>query len=232
MGSVLPLHEFIFCFSCNDIQRQKLSSFLFLSAYHGTMRTGSLMFDFLLNAQRSQYHTVDDKMHSSTTECCLSYILNHRLAYFPGTHCWASKSTRRPWLWRCRKPKGVLSNVNSQLRWRQSEAIGCSKKLVPFWGLVLALKYLPYLLNIASRSEELIALAKMWSYRPFLLSLFPHDAKKAGKAVRQYLARFGRKQECERVAVGPSLLCILQKLNELRFADRNQILGRLKKARI
>jgi len=85
--------------------------------------------------------------------------------------------------------------------------MGCIKKLQPFWAVVLALKYLPYLLNKATRSEELMALSKMWPYRPFLLSLFPHDAKKAGKAVRHYLSRFDGKELCESIKVGP--LCYL-----------------------
>ena len=173
---------------------------------HGTR---ALLFEFFSNPHRSQRHVVDHQMHSSITGHCFSYILNHRLAFFPGIHRWVRKSTHRPWLWRWRKPKGVLSNVYSQFSWQQYEHIGCKKTFEPFWALVLALKYLPYLLNIATRSEELIALAKMWSYQPFLLSLFRHDAKQAGKAVRQYLARIDGKQECESVAVGPPLLCIV-----------------------
>jgi len=97
---------------------------------------------------------------------------------------------RRPWLWRWRKPKGVITNVNSQFRWQHYEYVGCNKKFRPFWALVIALKYLPYLLNKATRSEELIGLAKTWLDRPFLLSLFLHDAKKAGEAVEHYLSRF------------------------------------------
>jgi len=99
----------------------------------------------------------------------------------------------------------VITNVKSQFRWRQREYIGCTKKLEPFWAVVVALKYLPYLLNKATRSEELIVLSKMWLDRPFLLSLFPHDAKKVGKAVEHYLSRFDGREEpdCERVAVGP-----------------------------
>ena len=182
-----------------------------------------MLSDFFSNPQRSQHHAADIKMHNSITERCFSYILNHRLAYFPGIHRWAGKSTQRPWLWRRRKPKGV-TNLNSEFRWRQGEPKGCNKKLLPFWALVVALKYFPYLLNKATRSEELIALAKMWSYRPSLLaSLFPYDTKKAGKAVRCYLACFNGKEECESVAVRSPLLCIV--LNELRCAGRNDFLA-------
>jgi len=85
--------------------------------------------------------------------------------------------------------------------------MNCNTKFEPFWALVLALKYLPYLLNKAARSEELIALAKMWLYRPSLLaSLAPHDTKEIRKAVRHYLARFDRKRKCESIAVRPPLL--------------------------
>jgi hypothetical protein len=113
-------------------------------------------------------------------------------------------------LWRWRKPKGAIANSLSEFRWREKEYIECDKKLEPFWALVLALKYLPYLLNKATRSEELIALAKMWSYRyPLLVSLFPHDTKKAGKAVKHYLSCFDGKKQCKSIEVGPPPLCIL-----------------------
>ena len=202
----MPLHEFIFCFSCDDIQRETLFSFVDQSIYDSISETGTLLIDFFSNPRRSQHHTVDDKMHSSITQRCFSYILSHRLTYFLGIHYLARKLKHRPWLRRRRKAKGVLTDVNSQFRWQQGEYMNCNTKFEPFWALVLALKYLPYLLNKAARSEELIALAKMWLYRPFLLSLFPHGAKKAGKAVRHYLARFDRKRKCESIAVGPPLL--------------------------
>jgi len=207
--SILLPHEFIFCFSCDEIQRLTLFSFLPQSTYDWASGTGPLLFYFFSNPQRSQCHAVDDTMHCSITERCFSYILDHRLTYFPGIHRWASKSSHRPWLWRWRKSKGALSDINSQFRWQQREHVACHKKLIPFWALLLALKYLPYLLDEATRSEELVTLAKMWSYRPFLLSLFPHDAKKVGKAVRHYLARFDGKERRESVAVGPPLLSIV-----------------------
>jgi len=153
-----------------------------------------VLFDFLSDPQRSQHHAVDNKMHNSVTERCFSYILNHRPAHFPGVHRWARRSTHRPWLWNRRKLKALITNVNIQFKWRQREHIGCAKKLEPFWAVVLALKYLPYLLNKATRSEELIALSTMWLDRSFLPSPFPHDAKKAGKAVRRYLSRFDGKE--------------------------------------
>jgi len=207
--SILLLHKFIFCSSCDVIQWRFLFSFIFHCMLDPEFGTTTLLFDFFSNPQRSQHHALDNQIHSSTTERCFSYIINRRLAYFPGIHRWAKKSRHMPWLCRRRKPKGVLTDVNSQFRWRQNEHIGCNKKLEPFWGLILALKYLPYLLHNATRSEELIALAKMWSNRPFLLSLFPHDAKKAGRAVKQYLDRSDGKEQCERVAVRPPLLCIV-----------------------
>ena len=207
-NAILALHGLIFCFICDDIQRGIFHSFMFDSVFGHDARTP--LSEFLSNSQRSQHHAVDNKMHNSVTERCFSYILNRRLAHFPGTHPWESKTTRRPWLWRWRNPKGVITNVNSQLGWRQGEYIGCSKKLEPFWALVAALKYLPYLLNKATRSEVLIALAKMWSYRPSLLaSLLPYDTKKAGKAVKRYLSRFDEKEQYEGIAVGPPLLCIV-----------------------
>ena len=154
---------------------------------------------------------MDDRLYNSITERCFSYILNRRLTHFPGIHHWASKSKYKPWLWRWRKPKDAITNTPSEFRWWQRKHIGCHKKLQPFWALVLALKYLPYLLDKATRSEELIASAKVWPYRsPLLVSLFPHNTKNAGKAVENYLARFDRKRQCEReVAVSPPLRCIV-----------------------
>ena len=67
--------------------------------------------------------------------------------------------------------------------------IGRNKKLEPFWALSLALQYLPYLLNKATKSVELIALAKKWS-NCYCQPLFPRGTKKAVKAVEHYLARF------------------------------------------
>ena len=127
-------------------------------------------------------------MHNSIAERCFSYIINHPLAHFPGIHDWASKSKRRPWLWRWRKPKGAITNILSEIRWRQKKHIRFNTKLRPFWALVIALKYLPYLFNKATRSEELIALMDMWPYRyPLLVSLIPHDTKKAGKQLNTTL---------------------------------------------
>jgi len=206
-SSILVLQGIIFSFICDDIQRIPLHSFIYESL-SGTVAS-TVLFDFLSDPQRSQHHAVDYKMHNSVTERCFSYILNHWPAHFPGVHRWARQSTRRPWLWRWRKPKGVITNFNSQFRWQQEEYVKCTKKLEPFWALVVALKYLPYLLNKATRSEELIALAKMWLDRRFLLSLFPHDAKKAGKAVRRYLSCFDGKEPCESFTVGSTLLCIV-----------------------
>jgi len=206
---ILVLHSLIFSFICDDIQRRNLREIILKPLFEREF--GTLLFDFLSNPQRSRHHAVDNKMHNSVTERCFSYILNHRPAHFPGIHRWARKCTRRPWLWRWRKPQGVITNVNvnSQIGWRQAKYIGCSKKLEPFWALVLALKYLPYLLNKATRSEELIALAKMWSYRLSLLaSILPYDTKKAGKAVKHYLSRFDARRQYEGIAVGP-LLCIV-----------------------
>jgi len=216
----LVVHGLIFRFICDSpSQQMTLRSFIYLFTYD----TATQMLDFLSNPQRSQHHAMDRRTHNSISERCFSYILNRRLTYFPGIHDWASKSKHRPWLWRWRKPKGAITNTVSEFMWRQKEHIGCHQKLQPFWALVLALKYLPYLLDHATRSEELITLAKMWLYQcPLLVSLFPHDTKKAGKAVEHYLSRFEGKAQCEsEVAVGPPPLCIVQKL---KCADRNDLL--------
>ena len=198
--NALVVHGLIFRFICDDIQQKTLRSFI------GSLIVleADTLLDFLSNPQRSQHHAVDHRTHNSITECCFSYILNRRLTHFPGIHHWASKSKRRPWLWKWRKPKGVIANTLREFRWRQKEYIRCNKKLEPFWALVLAVKYLPYLLNKATRSEELTALAKMWSYRyPGLMSLFSCDTKKAGVEVERYLSRFGGKEQ-----VGSPPLCI------------------------
>ena len=74
------------------------------------------------------------------------------------------------------------------------ERVRCNKKLERFWVLLPALKYL---LDEATRSEELITLANMWPYRYTLpVSLFPRDTK-PGKAVERYLSRFDGKEQCE-----------------------------------
>jgi hypothetical protein len=190
-ADALVVHGLIFPFTCDNSQQTALRSFI-LSFIAPDAKP---LLDFLLNLQRSQHHAVDVRMHNSVTERCFSYILNRRLIHLPGIHHWASKSKRRPWLWRWRKPKRAIANCLSEFRWRQKEHIGCNKKLRPFWAVALALKYLPYLLNKATRSGELIALAKIWSHRdPLPVSLFPYDTKKAGKAVKHYLARFDGKE--------------------------------------
>jgi len=204
-GDALVVHGLIFRFICHDdIQRKTLLSFID-SLYDPHLTPPP---DFISNPQRSQHHAVDHRTHNSITECCFSYILKRRLTHFPGIHRWSSKSKCRPWLWRWRKPKGAITNTLSEFRWRQKKHIRCSKKLGPFWALVLALEYLPYLLNGATTSEELVALARMWSYwYPPPVSLFPRYTKRAGKAVESYLSRFDRKRKCEsEVAVGPPLL--------------------------
>jgi len=207
--SILVLHGIIFSFICDDIQWMPILSFTHKSFSGIQSVAPMLLFDFLSDPQRSRHHAVDKKMHNSVTERCFSYIFNHRPTHFPGVRRWARKSTRRPWLWRWQKPKGVITNVNSQFRWQRDEYLGCTKKLQRFWAVVLALKYLPFLLHQATRSEELIALAKMWLDRPFLLSLFPHDAKMAGKAVRRYLFRIDGNELFESITVGLLLLCIV-----------------------
>jgi len=203
--SLLVLHGLIFRFICDDIQQKTLHSFA-LSLLISPRKT--LAFDFFSNPQPSQHHAVNPQTHNFITERCFSYILNRRLTHFLGIHHWASKSKHSPWLWRLRKPKGAITYTLSEFRWRRKEHIGCHKELEPFWALVLALKYLPYLLNKATGSEELIGLAKMWSYRyPLLVSLFPRDTKRAGKAVETYLSRFDRKRQREsEIAVSPPLL--------------------------
>jgi len=191
IADALVVHGLIFRFICDDNQQTILRSFM---GWVIMPRRATLLSDFFSNPQRSQHHAVDDRMHNSITECCFSYILNRRLTYFPGIHRWASKSKSRPWIWRWRKPKGIITN--SQIfGFRQKQYIGCNKQLEPFWALVLALKYLPYLLNKATGSGDLIALAKMWLYRyPLPVLFFPRDTKKAGKAVEHYLARFDGKE--------------------------------------
>jgi len=203
-ADALVVHGLIFLFIFNGIQQMALRSFI-LSFNAPEAKP---LLDFLSNPQRSLHHAVDVRMHNCVTERCFSYILNCRLTYLPGIRHWASKYKRSPWLWRWRKPKRAITNCLSEFRWRQKEHIGCNKRLQPFWAVALALKYLPYLLNNATRSGELIALAKIWSYRdPLPVSLFPYDTKKAGKAVEHYLALFDGKEQCEsEVAVGPPLL--------------------------
>ena len=190
VDGILPLHGLIFNFICDEMQKRTLLSFTshLLSASQFRSSETPTLLDFLSNPQRSQYHAMDNRTHNSVTECCLSYILNCQPAHFPGVRCWASKSKSRPWLWRWRKPKGVITT--SQFNWRQKftrEYQSGTKKHQPFWALLLALKYLPYLLNEATKSVDLTVLAKTWSYR-YPLSLFPRDVKKAGKAVEHYLA--------------------------------------------
>jgi hypothetical protein len=205
-ADALVVHGLIFRFICDDIQQKTL--FSFIDSFTPFQLDDPLLLDFMLDPQRSQHHAVDHRTCNSITERCLSYILNRRLAHFPGIPHWASKSKRRPWLWRSRKPEGATTNILSEFRWRQKEYIGCNKKLEPFWALVLALKYLRHLLSKATRSEELIALARMWSYRyPVLVSLFPTcDTKMAGLGVERYLTRFEGK---EQVRVRSPLLCIV-----------------------
>jgi hypothetical protein len=213
----LALHGLIFRFFFDDTQRRILQSLILSLTKH---EEETWLFDFFSNPQRSHHHAVDYRTHNSVTECCFSYILNGRVTHFPGIHDWASKSKLRPWLWRLRKPTGVITDIQ-RLRWRQREPIGYSsffrprnKKLEPFWALVLALKYLPYLLDKATSSGELIALANIWSYRyPLLVWLFPHDTKKAGRAVERYLSCFDGEEQCEsEVAVGPPPLSNVLKL--------------------
>ena len=216
----LVLHGLIFRFIYDTNQKTILDSLFYSLDDRGDV---TFLLDFLSNPQRSHHHAMDDRTHNSVTECCFSYILNGRVTHFPGIHHWASESKHRPWLWRWRKSKSVMTNIQ-KLRWRQYERLRYRKKLDLFWALILALNYLPYLLDKATRSGELIALAETWSYRyPQLVSLFPHGAKKAGKAVERYLSRFDGKEseQCvSEVAVGPLLLSSLPKL---KFADRNNL---------
>ena len=222
----MVLHGLIFRFICDDNQQGTLYS-LILSFLDHDFKT--LLFDFFLNPQRSHHHAVDDRTYNSVTEHCFSYIINARLPNLPGIHRWAGKSKRRPLLWRWRKPKGVMTDIQ-KLTWRQYarrgyrkrvepfQHVGSNKKLEPFRALLLALKYLPFLLDVATRSEEVIALAKMWSYRyPSLVSLFPPITKKAGRAVERYLSHFDGEEQCEsEVLVGPPPL---SNVSKLKFAD-------------
>ena len=216
----LRAHGAIFRFTCDDEIHSILAALLSFAATAAKTQ----LLDFFSNPQRSHHHAVDPQTHNSVTECCFSYILDRRLTHFPGIHHWASKSKHRPWLWRWRKPKGATSNVQ-KLRWPQMKHIGYNKKkLEPFCTLFLAFKYLPYLLDKATRSEELISLAKMWSYRCLpLVSLCPHITKKAERAVEDYLSRFDGMELCEsEVAVGTPLLSNALKLKF--FADGSDLL--------
>ncbi|KIM35700.1 hypothetical protein M413DRAFT_449637 [Hebeloma cylindrosporum] len=203
-NAILALHGLIFCGISDKMQWEILRSFIFYSLLtHSEDEGSALLHGFLSDPQRSQHHAVDNRMHNSTTKRCFSYIINRPLAHFPGIRDWATKSKRRPWLWRWRKRKAVITT--SEVKWQQKQQVGCNKKFEPFWALLLALQYLPYLLNNATRSEELIAMAKTWPYRYHLpASLFPHDTKTAGNAVKHYLARFDGESEVE---VGPPPMC-------------------------
>ena len=200
-AGALAVHGLIFHFIYDNRQERILRSFI-LSFFAPEDET--LLFDFLSNSERSQHHAMDHRAHNSVAECCFSYILTSRLPHSPGIHHWARKSQHRPWLWRSRKPKGVIDDIQN-FTWRQKQPVGSNKKLEHFRALVLALNYLPYLLDKATRSPELISLAKMWSYRyPLLVSLFPHITKMAGRAVERYLSCFyGKEQRSSEVAVGP-----------------------------
>jgi len=199
----LVVHGLIFRFICDDIQQITLRPFMY---FFITPKDEALLLDFLSNPQRSQHHAVDRRTHNSITERCFSYILERRLTHFPGIYLWASKSKRRPWLWGWRKPKDIITSSQRFIR-RQTERV--NKKLDSFSALVLALKYLPYLLDKATGSAELVALAKLWQYRhPLPVSIFRRDTKNAGKAVERYLSRFDGKEQCEsEIAVGPPPLC-------------------------
>ena len=221
-GDPVAVLGLIFHFIYDHKQRRALYSLLFSLLLHGN--PAESQFNFFSNPRRSHHHAVDHQTHNSVTERCFSYILNRRPRHFPGIHHCASKSNRRSRLWRWQKPKGVITNIKNFRRRLEKHAIGRNKKLDPFWALILALKYLPCLLDKATRSEKLIALAKAWPYRYPLLpaSLFRRDTKKARKAIKHYLSRFDRKRQCESaVAVGPPPLCIWLKL---RFSDRNNLL--------
>lgn len=198
----------IFHFIYDHKQRRALSSLLFSLLVNSNPAKSP--FNFFSNPRRSHHHAVDHQTHNSVTERCFSYILNRRPIHFPGIHHCASKYNRRSRLWRWQKPKGVITNIKIFRRRLQKHAIGLNKKLDPFWALILALRYLPCLLDKATRSEKLIALAKAWRYRyPLPASLFRRDTKEAGKAIKHYLSRFDRKRQCESaVAVGPPPLCI------------------------
>jgi hypothetical protein len=75
------------------------------------------------------------------------------------------------------------------LRWKFEEYLRRNKKHAASQALLLALQYLPCLLDKAALSVELIALAKMWSYR-YPLLLFPQETMRAEKAVKYYLSRY------------------------------------------
>jgi hypothetical protein len=99
-ADALVVHGLIFSFIYDNNQETLLRSFI-LSFFPPEDET--LLFDFLSNPQRSHHHAMDHRTHNSVTVCCFSYILNGRLPHFPGMHHWASKSKRRPWLWRWRR---------------------------------------------------------------------------------------------------------------------------------
>jgi hypothetical protein len=209
-GDPVAVLGLIFHFRTYDtMQREALFSLLFSLLM--SENTSESLFHFFSNPQLSHHHAVDHQTHNSVTERCFSYILNYQPIHFPGVHHCANKSKRRSRLWRWRKPKGIITNIQIFRRRMKKPAIGRNKKLDPFWALVLALKYLPYLLDEATRSEKLIALAKAWPYR-YPLPVSPlrlgRDTKEVGKAIKHYLARFDRKRYKSEVAVGPPLPCI------------------------
>jgi hypothetical protein len=107
ISDTLDVHGLIFRFICDNIQKRTLK--IFIHSF-SQLEAETLLFDFLSNPQRSHHLAMDHRTHNSVTECCFSYILNGRVTHFPGIHHWASKSKRRPWIWRWRKPKGVITD--------------------------------------------------------------------------------------------------------------------------
>jgi len=179
----MQIYGLIFGVTCDRVQRRTLYWFFAYLRSSGKNKSETLWFDFLSNPQCSRFHTADNRIHNSVTEQCFSYILNCRQSHSLGLHHWARKSKNR--LWRQRNV-----TTNNQLKQFAKEHPKCNK---PFWALFLALHYLPCLLNKATKSVELIALAKMWAYQ-YPLSLFPQKSKTAGKAVEHYLTCFDRKE--------------------------------------
>ena len=193
-GEPVAVLGLIFHFNYDHKKRWALHSLLFsLFSYEKNWPP----FDFFSNPQRSHHHAVDHQTHNSVTERCFLYILKRRPIHFTGIHHCASKSKRRSRLWGWQKPKGVITNIQNFRRRVENHAIGRNKELDPFWALVLALRYLPCLLDKATRSEKLIALAKAWPHRyPLpLVSIFRHNIKEVGEAVEHYLSRFDRKRQ-------------------------------------
>jgi len=154
---------------------------------------------FFEDSSRSKHHSATNRQCISVAQRCLLFLIQQTFPLPSGFYRPMMGTNNIPWLKRVRMKISARGfyQLDKQLRRRLAaqgqktmEQNADETRLKKLLGLLFALFYLPPLLETATITPDLVALAKLWRSRPYFHFLYPREAKLAEKAVVRYLRRY------------------------------------------